>query len=91
MEQTDDLLLDISSLCLNCRHRMGCHHREQSKLPVMQCELHEFDAAPQNGAAKVVPHRRSGQGAGICGTCDHRTYCALRDPERPITHCDQYE
>ncbi|HPF90586.1 MAG: hypothetical protein KDB95_08340 [Flavobacteriales bacterium] len=91
MEKTDNILLDSSSLCLNCRYRHGCTYREQAKLPVLHCELHEFEVAPPNGVVKKGPQQLIRTVSGICGTCDHRSYCALRDPERTITHCEHYE
>jgi len=68
-----------------------CLFQRQAPQPIQHCELHETISpkavSTLNGAsakAATVP-------SGLCATCDHRTYCTLRSPERIVLHCDHFE
>lgn len=80
-----------NSLCGNCMHQTNCIFRRQAVAPVVHCELHESIVPRMNGTHQAWTPPTPTMATGLCATCDHRTHCTLRDPERMVMHCEQYE
>ncbi len=80
------------SLCTNCLHAPECVQRKAANGRVLFCELHAVAEGPRTLMAvqSGLPQYHAAI-TGLCATCDHRTHCTLRNPERTVLHCDHFE
>lgn len=84
-------IITTSSLCMNCVHGGDCLFQQKATKPILRCELHRT-AEPMAKASLDPSYMKPAPAAlELCTTCDHRTYCALRGPERIVLHCDHFE
>ncbi len=79
------------SLCTNCIYNGDCLYQRHALGPVLQCELHETIPSNVITIAKVPVEVVLPRANELCTTCDHRTYCALRSPDRIVLHCGHFE
>jgi hypothetical protein len=79
------------SLCTNCMYNGDCLYQRHAQRPVVHCELHKTITSNLITIAKAPVEVVLPRANELCTTCDHRTYCVLRSPERIVLHCDHFE
>lgn len=57
----------------------------------MFCEEHEVERKLEPVRVMEAAVMHTPTIPGLCGSCEHVEYCALRDAERITYHCEHYE
>jgi hypothetical protein len=81
---------NLKSICGNCKHILGCSHKNGASHIINSCEEHEsLTLETIRSRMDEPPAQKTFK--GLCSNCDYQDTCTLVNSGDIIFSCEEYK